>query len=125
MALILVVDDSQVQKVVIQKYLEELKHQVILAADGHQAHKMAIENQPDLILMDIMMPDCNGFQATRILRKDERTRIIPIVMVSTKNLEIDRYWAEKQGAVGYITKPIVKSNFVETVTSILKSRGKV
>lgn len=125
MALILVVDDSQVQKVVMKKLLTEMQHKIILVSDGNQAYERALECLPDLILMDIMMPDCNGFQATRAIRKDPRVASIPIVMVSTKSLDIDKYWAEKQGAVGYITKPIDKFKFMHTINNVLEKFKKV
>ncbi len=122
MAKILIVDDSQLQKAVVAKYLAELGHILLEAADGNQAYALALEKKPDLILMDIIMPDCNGFQATRLLQKDVRTMHIPIVMVSTKRLAVDRLWAEKQGAIDYVTKPIVKEELIRAVNNALQRK---
>jgi len=67
---------------------------------------MAISEQPDVVLMDIVMPDMNGFQATRQIARGADTKHIPVIIVSSKNQETDKVWGQRQGAKGYITKPV-------------------
>lgn len=106
MAKILIADDSKLQKLEIAKFLIKLGHQVLEAKDGNEAVKMAELHIPDIVLMDVVMPECNGFSALRRIKNSENLKHIPIIMVSTKSADIDKVWASKQGAVGYITKPI-------------------
>ncbi len=120
MARILIVDDSHLQKVVMTKFLLEMGHEVIEASDGNQAFHLATQTLPHLILMDIVMPDCNGFQATRRLHKQAATKHIPIIMVSTKSLEVDKLWALRQGASAYLTKPINRLEFIDAVKQVLE-----
>jgi len=120
MALVLVVEDSPSTRETFRKALEEAGHQVIVAADGNDAITRAKADKPDLILMDIVMPEMNGFQATRKLTSDAETAHIPVVMVTTKDQETDRVWSKRQGAVGYLTKPVTGSQLTEEVARVLK-----
>ena len=86
MALILIADDSPTEIYVLQKMLEKHNYQVIIAEDGEQAIDMTHSQHPDLILMDVVMPKLNGFQATRRLTKEPETEDIPIVIVSSKRI---------------------------------------
>ncbi|ELV07824.1 response regulator [Wohlfahrtiimonas chitiniclastica] len=106
MAKILIADDSKLQKLEIARFLKKLGHIVLEAQDGFEAIDLANVHLPDLILLDVVMPSCNGFSALRKIKSNEKTQHIPIMMVSTKSEDIDKIWASKQGAVGYITKPI-------------------
>ncbi len=106
MAKILIADDSKLQKLEITKFLKKLGHQVLEAKDGNEAVQIVEQFLPDLVLMDVVMPDCNGFSALRRIKNNENLKHIPVIMVSTKSADIDKIWASKQGAVGYITKPI-------------------
>ncbi len=80
---------------------------------------MARQNQPDVILMDIVMPGVNGFQATRELRNDASTSTIPVIMLSTKNQETDRIWGLRQGAIDYLVKPVGRHTLLRSVDSAL------
>lgn len=115
MAKILIVDDSPSQLYGLQKIVEKLGHESVTAEDGVQGVETARKEQPDLILMDVVMPNLNGFQATRQLSKDEATSHIPVVLVSTKNQETDRVWGMRQGAKGYVTKPINEKVLISTI----------
>lgn len=84
---------------------------------------MVEEQNPDVIIMDIVMPGVNGFQATRELQQREETATIPIIMVSTKDQETDRIWGLRQGAFEYLVKPLKKNILLETVASALKSKN--
>jgi twitching motility two-component system response regulator PilH len=106
MSKILLVDDSPTQTLQFKAMLELMGHEVITAENGRDGVKMAIAEQPDIILMDIVMPDMNGFQATRQIAKGTETKHIPVIIVSSKNQETDKVWGQRQGAKGYITKPV-------------------
>ena len=91
---------------VLRRTLEQSGHNVAVASDGLQAIDHATAFLPDVILMDIVMPHLNGFQATRELRRHPPTADIPVIMVSTKSQPTDRLWGLRQGAVDYLCKPI-------------------
>lgn len=123
MTRILVVDDSPTEIHVLKTMLEKHGYKVCVAADGDEGMSKARSEQPDLILMDIVMPGVNGFQATRKLSKDPVTAAIPIVMISTKDQDTDRIWAKRQGALDYITKPVTESELLAKINAVLKRRG--
>ncbi|MDA0271841.1 MAG: response regulator [Proteobacteria bacterium] len=106
MSKILVVDDSPTETHQFKAMLEKMGHEVITAGNGRDGVKMAISEQPDVVLMDIVMPDMNGFQATRQIARGSDTKHIPVIIVSSKNQETDKVWGQRQGAKGYITKPV-------------------
>jgi len=119
MALILIADDSPTEIFVLKKLLEQNGHQVISAEDGEQAVEMTISERPELILMDIVMPKLNGFQATRRLHKDPSTTDIPVIIVSSKNQETDRLWGLRQGAKGYLAKPVDEETLLTEIKLLL------
>lgn len=121
MARVLIVDDSPAEAHSLTKILEKNGHQVITAPDGESGIVSAKANTPDLILMDVVMPGLNGFQATRQLKKDPNTSAIPIIIVSTKSQATDRVWGMRQGANDYITKPVEESVLVESMNNVLGS----
>lgn len=120
MARILIVDDSEVQLYALRKVLEDAKHEVFAADNGPDGIAMAMSEQPDLILMDVVMPDMSGFQATRKLSRLPETADIPVVFVTTKDQESDRVWGMRQGAAGYITKPVDRKLLLATIKKILE-----
>ena len=101
MALILIVDDSPTDVHVMKKALEKSGYQTATAADGAEGVRMAREMTPDLIFMDVVMPGINGYQATRTLANDPKTKTIPIIMVTSKGQETDKIWGLRQGAVDH------------------------
>ena len=119
MALILIVDDSPTEVHVMQKALERHGYRTAVAADGAEGIRLARQMHPDLIFMDIVMPGVNGYQATRTLANDPDTRTIPIVMVTSKGQETDRIWGLRQGAVGYMVKPVSMDQLVEKAQAAL------
>jgi len=116
---ILIVDDSPTESFKISGVLKRHGHEVLAAESGEQALQVARDSQPDLILMDIVMPGLNGFQATRQLTRDPATSAIPVVMLTSKSQEADRIWGERQGARGYLVKPVDDSVLVATITQVL------
>ncbi len=119
MALILIADDSATEVYTLKKILEKHEHHVIIAEDGQQAIELAQSKRPNLILMDVVMPNLNGFQATRHLSKDPNTSNIPIIIVSSKNQESDKLWGLRQGAKGYLSKPIDEQLLITEVNKML------
>ncbi len=119
MSKILIVDDSPSQLVGMKRTVEKLGHEVITAEDGAAGVEVAKRELPDLILMDVVMPNLNGFQATRTIAKDPKTSHIPIVLVTTKDQETDRVWGMRQGAKAYVTKPIDENELTRVVTEYL------
>lgn len=119
MARILIVDDSPSQLMGMKRIVEKLGHEAFTAEDGAAGVEAAKAQLPDLILMDVVMPDLNGFQATRALSKNPSTSHIPIVLVTTKDQETDKVWGMRQGAKAYITKPFTENQLTEIISSLL------
>ena len=119
MARILIVDDSPSQLMGIRRIVESLGHEALTAEDGAAGVEAARRELPDLILMDVVMPNLNGFQATRSITRDPSTRHIPVILVTTKDQETDRVWGMRQGARAYITKPFNEAQLSETITNAI------
>ncbi len=119
MARILVIDDSPSQLMGIRRIVEKLGHDCITAEDGAQGVELAKAELPDLILMDVVMPNLNGFQATRAISRHETTSHIPVIMVTTKDQETDKVWGMRQGARGYLTKPFTEGELSEAIAAAL------
>ena len=119
MARILIVDDSPTEMYKLTDMLEKHDHQVLRAANGADGVALARQEKPDLVLMDIVMPGLNGFQATRQLTKDPETRGIPVIVVTTKDQETDMLWASRQGAKGYLTKPVDEDALTDKIKELL------
>ena len=116
---ILIVDDSPTETHVIKSIVEEHGFSVITAADGEAGVEEAKASNPDLILMDVVMPGLNGFQATRQLSRYPETADIPIILVTTKDQETDRAWGMRQGAKEYVVKPISPGELMQKIRMIL------
>ena len=123
MARILIVDDSPSQLLGIQRIVEKLGHQILTATDGAAGVETAKAELPDLVLMDVVMPNLNGFQATRTLARDEATRHIPAILVTTKDQDTDRMWGMRQGAKAYITKPFSEDELSEVLERVFAGQG--
>ena len=119
MALVLIVDDSPTEQHVMANVLKKHGYETVVACDGEEAISIAETENPDLILMDIVMPGMNGFQATRQLSKNPTTAKIPVVMITSKDQETDRVWGLRQGAVEYLMKPVDDKTLVQAVKSTL------
>ena len=123
MAHILVVDDSPTELYVYQRTLTNAGHKVSVATNGEEGIALANREQPDLILMDVVMPVLNGFQATRQLKRASETANIPVVMVTTKDQETDIMWARRQGAEDYLVKPAKEKQLLKCISNILGSEA--
>ncbi len=115
---VLIVDDSATQAHVLRKILERAGVEVSIASSGEEGVAEADRLHPDLVLMDVVMPGMNGFQATRKLRRGKSTSDIPVIMVTTKDQETDREWGLRQGARDYLVKPVDASLLLEKVANV-------
>lgn len=123
MARILIVDDSPTETHLIRGMLTSQGHEVLEASSGEEGVAIAGKELPDMVLMDIVMPGLNGFQATRQISRDQRTNHIPVVIVTTKNQETDRVWGKRQGARGYLVKPVQENMLYATIKDVLKPKN--
>lgn len=121
MVKVLIVDDSQTEVFKLRAMLEKNGYSVIVAETGGDGVRVAAEEQPDVVLMDVVMPGLNGFHATRQLTQGRETAHIPVIMVTMKNQETDRVWGARQGACAYLTKPVVEADLVRTIYDVIGS----
>ena len=119
MAKILIVDDSPTELHVLAKILQHGGHEALTASDGEAGIAAARTQGPDVILMDVVMPGINGFQATRKLSRDPKTQQIPVLMVTTKDQDTDREWGLRQGAKGYLVKPVDGRDLLNKIGELL------
>jgi twitching motility two-component system response regulator PilH len=119
MSVILIIDDSPTELHLFQNMLEKSGFETIVADSGEDGVRQAEVSRPDCILMDVVMPGMNGFQATRKLTQDPRTSSIPVIMITTKDQETDKIWGMRQGAVEYIVKPIGQKDLVAKINAVM------
>lgn len=115
---VMVVDDSATERHVLGDLLGKQGFQVVYADSGEQAVANSKTELPDLILMDVVMPGLNGFQATRAITHDDATKHIPIIICTTKGQETDKLWGLRQGAKDYITKPISADELLGKIAAL-------
>jgi len=116
---ILIIDDSPTEVHVFKSMLINNGIEVSVARNGEEGIEKAIEIRPDCILMDVVMPGKNGFQATRDLSKNPLTSAIPVVIITTKDQETDKIWGMRQGARDYIVKPTEERELIERINKVL------
>jgi twitching motility two-component system response regulator PilH len=122
MSTVLVVDDSSALREMIAGLLVNAGLTVLEAKDGAEAMKKIEVSPPDLVVVDIVMPNINGYELTRWIKNNPKTQDVPVVICSSKGEEFDRYWGMKQGADAYIAKPFRPDEMVETVKQLLRSK---
>jgi twitching motility two-component system response regulator PilH len=115
---ILIVDDSPTERHVLNDMLTKSGYEVVASDNGEDAILKAKSLKPDLILMDVVMPGLNGFQATRAISRDPDTRAIPIILCTSKSQETDKIWGMRQGARDYIVKPVNRDELLEKIAAI-------
>jgi twitching motility two-component system response regulator PilH len=115
---ILIVDDSPTDRQFFLETLSKQGYQCVIAENGDEAVAKARSEKPDLILMDVVMPGTNGFQATRAITRDEATKHIPVIVCTSKNQETDRVWGLRQGAKDYLVKPIDAKQLLAKIASM-------
>ena len=112
---VLIVDDSPTETYKFKETLEKHGFEIISADNGADGVAVARQEQPDVVLMDVVMPGLNGFQATRQLSKGEDTKHFPVIIVTTKDQETDKVWGRRQGATDYLTKPVDEAVLIDTI----------
>ncbi len=115
---ILVVDDSPTERHVLNDMLTKSGYEVVTSDNGEDAIHKARTLKPDLIVMDVVMPGLNGFQATRAISRDPQTRTIPIILCTSKSQETDKIWGMRQGARDYIVKPVDREELLAKIAAI-------
>ena len=119
MARVMIVDDSPTDSLNLKNILTKAGHTVIEASSGSDAIPRIKTERPDCVVMDVVMPGINGFQATRTLSRDPDTAKIPIIVCSSKSQETDRVWALRQGAREYLVKPVKESDLLAKIRTVL------
>jgi len=115
---ILIVDDSSTNRHVLFEMLARHGYRCILAESGREAIEKAKTEKPDMVLMDVVMPDMDGYQATRAITRDEATKHIPVILCTSKDQETDRLWGLRQGAKNYVVKPVEEKDLLEKITAL-------
>lgn len=115
---ILVVDDSPTERHFMVELLVKNGYQVVTADSGEDGIAKAKAEQPDLILMDVVMPGLNGYQATRTLTRDESTKNIPVIVCTSKSQETDKIWGLRQGAQDYLVKPVNPEELLAKIAAL-------
>ena len=119
MARILLIEDSPTDRAVFTQWLEKAGHEVLSTDNAEDGLQMARSQLPQLVLMDVVLPGMSGFQATRALSRDEATRGIPVLIVSTKSMETDMAWGLRQGATDYIVKPPREAALIARINQLV------
>ena len=117
---VLIVDDSPTELLRLRQHLESEGYQITEATSGDDAIAKAKAQKPDIIVMDVVMPGMNGFQATRTLTRDPATKDVPIIVCSSKSQDTDKLWAKRQGATDYIVKPFKPADLSARLRAALK-----
>lgn len=116
---ILVVEDSPTERRIVTTFLETQGYRVLSAADGEQALDLASREQPDLVVLDVLLPKKNGFEVCRRLKTDPMTQTIKVLILSAKNQSSDRFWGMRQGADRYLGKPWGEEELLSEVAELL------
>lgn len=119
MARVLIVDDSPTETYKMETALKKNGFDVSKAENGEEGVEVAKKELPDLVLMDVVMPGLNGFQATRLLSKGKETSHIPVIIVTTKDQPTDKLWGKRQGAKGYLVKPVDDATLIDAVKQVM------
>jgi CheY-like chemotaxis protein len=119
MGKVMVVDDAVADLRLIETILKSAGHRVVCCEGGARVEERMVDEQPDLVLLDIVMPDRNGYEILRGLKKDPRTKDTPVVFVSSKNQPSDRAWGKRQGAAEYLAKPFTSDELLGVVQQLI------
>jgi len=118
---VLIIDDSPTERYHLGEILKKKGYLVDVAENAESGLLKAKSSKPDLILMDVVMPGMNGFQATRLLSKDADTAAIPVIICTTKGQETDKVWGMRQGATAYLVKPVAAEDLLARVAELEKA----
>lgn len=119
---ILIVEDESTSREIIALSVGEKNHDLIFAGDGDEAVRMAVEHKPDLIIMDIMIPRINGYEATKIIKSNNMLKDIPIIAITARTGKYDEKMAREAGCVDYLTKPFRVANLRDKLNKYLSDK---
>jgi len=119
-AKVMIVDDALADLRLMEAILRGAGHQVVACGSGEGVERTVLAERPDLLLLDIIMPHRNGYEILRALKRDERTRDMPVVVVTAKNQESDRLWSKRQGAAEHLMKPFTPDQLLGTVRRLVR-----
>ncbi len=120
MSTALIVEDIQTDRMIFTNYLENIGWRVIVAINGEDALSYLNTNKPDIVFLDVVLPGRSGFEICRTIKSQADTKKIPVVMCSTKNTDMDRFWGLKQGADFYLAKPVNRDDFLEVLEKLVR-----
>src|SRR5438105_13681026 len=119
MSKIVVVDDSNSELQLIESYLKNARHTVVSYPNCDKLEDKLVGDKPDVIILDVIMPGRNGFQACRDLKNDDRFKSIPVILCTSKGQESDKFWGQQHGASAYIAKPFKPEDLLAAVKKVL------
>ncbi|MCS6782542.1 MAG: response regulator [Gloeomargarita sp. SKYBB_i_bin120] len=119
MPTVLLVEDVQTEAALLASYLQGEGFLVQRVASAEEAHAYLAKQKPDLIVLDVVLPGESGFELCRRLKKQPETASIPVIICSSKQGDIDKFWGMKQGASAYLTKPVNKEELIRTARSLV------
>ena len=119
MSKIVLVDDSYAELQLIESVLKGANHTVVSYPNTEKLEDKLVGDRPDLVIMDVVMPGRNGFQACRYLKNDDRFKSIPVLLCSSKGQESDKFWGQQQGANGYVVKPFKNEDLLAAVKKLI------
>ncbi|MBV6626041.1 MAG: response regulator [Rivularia sp. (in: Bacteria)] len=115
---VLIVEDSLSELELMSHYLDNGDYKIVKSNSAQQAFDIALKNNIDVIVTDVVMPEMSGFELCRLLKKNPITQKIPIIICTSKNQEIDKFWGIRQGASAYLTKPYTREQLLNTIQSV-------
>ena len=116
---ILIVDDSPTERFFLTDLLVKRGYTVVTAENGAEALEKIRSERPSLVVMDVVMPGASGFQVTRLMARDPETQAIPVILCTSKGAETDRIWGLRQGARGYLTKPVDAEELLAKIADLV------
>ncbi|MGK7941821.1 MAG: response regulator transcription factor [Crocosphaera sp.] len=119
MATALVIEDSLTEREIITQYLKLAGMTAHIASSGEEGLEKLKTDLPDLIVLDVVLPGLSGFEICRTIKAEERTHEIPVIICSTKDTDMDKFWGKRQGANAYIPKPIDQDTFLNTIKQLV------
>jgi twitching motility two-component system response regulator PilH len=122
MSTILIVDDSPMLREMISALLDKKGLTISVAKDGQEAKEKIAANPPDLVVLDVVMPNMNGYELCRWVKSEPATQDVLVILCSSKSEEFDRYWGIKQGADAYVIKPFRPGELLGTVEALLATK---
>lgn len=121
MATALIVEDLQTDRLILTSYLEAAGWRVVAAIDGEEAlQHLGASNKPDIVFLDVVLPGRSGYEICRAIKAQTETQNIPVVICSTKNTDLDRFWGIKQGADMYLAKPVGRNDILEALQKLVR-----